>query len=514
MNGAATLVATMSKRAKTLALWVVLILLFVAIYSLLHDNTAKDSLPVVSYATLEKDINAGLVDHVHPAAGGLIVTKADGRRYRTTVKVDGALRASLFDRGVDVDDSPEPEQRSSPNFEAWLAVGLVLLAVLAVIVVVLRRVGARSAGNLLSLKKTTARLLSDKPTTRFTDVGGSAKAKEDLGDILDFLKHPERWKKGGARLPRGVLLEGPPGCGKTLLARALAGEAGASFFEVSATEFVELFVGVGAARVRDLFEEAAKKAPAIVFIDELDAIGRRRGAGAASLSHQEREQTLNQLLVSMDGFGPKARVVVVAATNRADVLDPALLRPGRFDARLSFPALTRDERAEILRIHTRNKPLAKGFDLERVAETTAGFTGSELEHVANQAALSATRRANRQKSESPEIVLADFDAVIAERTSRESRFDKLDVLLIESASQLSQPTGKVLARASLHDGSHVEGEIVWVDSAFLKIRQHGGAYALVSKKQIRRLEAIAGTEVAVIADVAADAWAGQPVDAG
>src|SRR5262249_39865154 len=205
------------------------------------------------------------------------------------------------------------------------------------------------------------------------------------------------------------------------------------------TEFVELFVGVGAARVRDLFEEAAKKSPAIVFVDEIDAVGRRRGAIAASLAHQEREQTLNQLLVSLDGFGPKARVVVLAATNRADVLDPALLRPGRFDARITFGPLTAEERLEVLVIHTKNKTLAKGTDLSLVAAMTDGYTGSDLEHVANGAALLATRRAGREGSSAPELQLRDFEAVVRERAARESRFDKLDVVFIESATQLGPP---------------------------------------------------------------------------
>jgi ATP-dependent Zn protease len=224
------------------------------------------------------------------------------------------------------DDAP-----SRSSSDTLLAMMLVVAVLVALAVVLVRRAG-QAGGNVFTLRKTTARLVGERPTTRFADVGGVKEAKERLADIVDFLRSPDRWHQAGARLPRGVLLEGPPGCGKTLLARALAGEASANFFEISATEFVELFVGVGAARVRDLFEVASKKEPAIVFIDELDAVGRRRGAGAVALAHQEREHTLNQLLVSMDGFGKKARVVVVAATNRADVLDPALLRPGRFDA--------------------------------------------------------------------------------------------------------------------------------------------------------------------------------------
>jgi cell division protease FtsH len=315
-------------------------------------------------------------------------------------------------------------------------------------------------------------------------------------------------------LPRGVLLEGPPGCGKTLLARALAGEADAAFFEVSATEFVELFVGVGAARVRDLFEEAAKKAPAIVFIDELDAIGRRRGAGsAASLSHQEREQTLNQLLVSLDGFRAKARVVVVAATNRADVLDPALLRPGRFDIRVQFAQLTADERREVLAIHLKNKGPTAALDLQSLAERTAGYTGAELELAVNRAAIAATRRARRDNQPTASIGMEDFVEALRDPPGRDRRFDKLDVLLIESGSQLAQPTGRVLVRADLTDSASVEGEVIWVDAMFLKLRQSNGQEALVSKSQIRRLQSLAGTEAARHGDLV-DGGAARVPDAG
>ena len=397
--------------------------------------------------------------------------------------------------------------------DTWLAFLLVFVVLVALFVVALRRVANRSGTGMLSLRNTTARLLSARPTTRFGDVGGAAHAKEQLADVVDFLRQPDRWLQAGARLPRGVLLEGPPGCGKTLLARALAGEASAAFFEVSATEFVELFVGVGAARVRDLFESAAKKAPSILFIDELDAIGRRRGAGAVGIAHQEREHTLNQLLVSMDGFGQKARVVVVAATNRADVLDPALLRAGRFDVRIAFSPLTLEERMEVLSIHGRGKPIAPGLDVAELASLADGFTGSDLEHLCNHAALKATRRARLENGRAAELTMDDFTAVISERAGRESRFDKLDAALIESASQLSQPTGRVLVRVSLEDGSLLEGELVWADSAFVKIREPRGTTVLVSKQQIRKLEATAGTD-RHHGEVVPDSWVGQRPDAG
>ncbi|MBE6893382.1 MAG: ATP-dependent zinc metalloprotease FtsH [Ruminococcaceae bacterium] len=230
----------------------------------------------------------------------------------------------------------------------------------------------------------------DKPTT-FKDVAGCKEEKEELEEIVQFLKHPNQFNALGARIPKGVLLMGQPGTGKTLLARAVAGEAGVPFFSISGSDFVEMFVGVGASRVRDLFGEAKKNAPAIIFIDEIDAVGRHRGAGLGG-GHDEREQTLNQLLVEMDGFGNNTGIIVMAATNRADILDPALLRPGRFDRQIVVGAPDVEGREAILKIHTRNKPLGPDVDLEVIAKSTAGFTGAELENLTNEAALLAARR--------------------------------------------------------------------------------------------------------------------------
>ena len=230
----------------------------------------------------------------------------------------------------------------------------------------------------------------DKPTT-FKDVAGCNEEKEELEEIVEFLKHPNQFNALGARIPKGVLLMGQPGTGKTLLAKAVAGEAGVPFFSISGSDFVEMFVGVGASRVRDLFGEAKKNAPAIIFIDEIDAVGRHRGAGLGG-GHDEREQTLNQLLVEMDGFGNNTGIIVMAATNRADILDPALLRPGRFDRQIVVGAPDVEGREAILKIHTRNKPLGPDVDLNVIAKSTAGFTGAELENLTNEAALLAARR--------------------------------------------------------------------------------------------------------------------------
>ena len=231
---------------------------------------------------------------------------------------------------------------------------------------------------------------SSRPTT-FSDVAGAQEEKEELAEIVDFLKNPGKFIDLGARIPKGVLLVGPPGTGKTLLARAVAGEAGVEFLSISGSDFVEMYVGVGASRVRDLFEQAKKVAPAIIFIDEIDAVGRQRGTGLGG-GHDEREQTLNQLLVEMDGFGTNQGVVVMAATNRADILDPALLRPGRFDRQVYVGLPDIRGREDILKIHVKNKPLAEDVDLKTVARGTSGFTGADLENLANEAALLAARR--------------------------------------------------------------------------------------------------------------------------
>jgi cell division protease FtsH len=265
------------------------------------------------------------------------------------------------------------------------------IAVALVLVFILRQ--AQSGGSqALSFGRSRAKLLSEnRPKVTFADVAGIEEAKEELGEVVEFLKYPKKFQALGARIPKGVLLLGPPGSGKTLLARAIAGEAGVPFFSISGSDFVEMFVGVGASRVRDLFEQAKKSAPCIVFIDEIDAVGRQRGAGLGG-GHDEREQTLNQLLVEMDGFDQNTGVILIAATNRPDVLDPALLRPGRFDRQIVVDRADVKGRAAILAVHSKNKPLSKEISLDTLAKRTPGFSGADLENLLNEAALLAARR--------------------------------------------------------------------------------------------------------------------------
>jgi len=307
------------------------------------------------------------------------------------------------------------------------------------------------------------RYTEDRPKVTFADVAGADEAKKDLTEVVDFLKHPSKYLEIGARIPRGVLLVGPPGTGKTLLARAVAGEAGAPFFHISGSEFVEMFVGVGASRVRDLFTQAKAAQPAIVFVDELDAVGRRRGAGLGAVN-DEREQTLNQLLVEMDGFDERQQVILLAATNRPDVLDPALLRPGRFDRQVVVPLPDWRGREGILRIHTRHLRLATDVNLERIARTATGLSGADLANLCNEAALGAARH-NRT-----EVTEQDFDQA----------WDKI-VLGAERAAMLTPHDRRVVA---YHEGGHAV--VAWLTPAADPVRKvtivpHGRALGVTEQ---------------------------------
>ncbi len=308
----------------------------------------------------------------------------------------------------------EPENEWGPILFSWI---LPLLLIVLLGVLIMRQMG-RAGSMVMSFGKSKAKIVAEKDTkTTFDDVAGCEEAKEELREIIEFLKNPKKFQSLGGKIPKGVLLMGPPGTGKTLIARAVAGEAGVPFFSISGSDFVEMFVGVGAARVRDLFNQAKVKAPCIVFIDEIDAVGRQRGAGIGG-GHDEREQTLNQLLVEMDGFDTQKGVIILAATNRPDVLDPALLRPGRFDRQVVIDTADVKGRLEILKVHTRGKPLAEDVNLEVIAKRTPGFTGADLANAVNEAALLAARK-DRKKITMPDFEEA-IDRVLAgpERKSR------------------------------------------------------------------------------------------------
>jgi len=290
-----------------------------------------------------------------------------------------------------------------PGWWAGLLTSLIPILLLVALFFFLMQQTQGGGNRVMSFGKSRARLHTDeKKKVTFADVAGAEEVKEELEEIVEFLKNPKKFQELGAKIPKGVLLFGPPGTGKTLLARAVAGEAGVPFFSISGSDFVEMFVGVGASRVRDLFEQAKKNAPCIVFVDEIDAVGRQRGAGLGG-GHDEREQTLNQLLVEMDGFSPNEGIIILAATNRPDILDPALLRPGRFDRQVVVDAPDVNGRKEILKVHVRGKPLDEGINLEVLARRTPGFTGADLANLANEAALLAARQ-NRKK-----VTMADLE---------------------------------------------------------------------------------------------------------
>ncbi len=335
------------------------------------------------------------------ANGGVSGQLTDGTAYRSQIPValqDNTVAPLLEQHHVQVTG----QGPASATLLSVIASFLPLLLFIGLFIFLGRRAGRQLAGGLGALTGSRAKLYdAEKPTTRFSDVAGYEGAKQEVAEVVDFLKHPNRYAKVGAIGPKGVLMVGPPGTGKTLMARAVAGEAGVPFFSVTGSSFVEIFVGVGASRVRDLFAEARKRAPAIVFIDEIDAIGARRGG--AIVSNDEREQTLNQLLAEMDGFDPSAGVVVIAATNRPETLDPALLRPGRFDRQVEIPLPNLKERAAILAVHAKGKKLGPDVDLLVVARGTPGFSGADLANLLNEAAIVAVR-ANRDT-----VTADDFD---------------------------------------------------------------------------------------------------------
>ncbi|MFJ3879732.1 ATP-dependent zinc metalloprotease FtsH [Streptomyces sp. NPDC090077] len=365
--------------------------------------------PTISYTEFSKQVADGNVSKIYSKGDAiqgelknkqpLPGDKGDYTKFVTQrpAFADDQLWSSLTSKGVTVTASPVVVQRS---FLANLLISLApMLLLVGLWLLIARRMGSAMGGMGALGRKGPPKpveLEAGAPRTTFDDVAGIDEVEGELNDVVDFLKNPQQYRDMGARMPGGVLLAGPPGTGKTLLARAVAGEAGVPFFSASASEFIEMIVGVGASRVRELFTEARKVAPAIVFIDEIDTIGRVRGGGAAMGGHDEREQTLNQILTEMDGFSGSEGVVVLAATNRADVLDPALTRPGRFDRTVVVSPPDRDGREAILRIHTRDIPLAPGVDLAQVARTTPGMTGAELANLANEAALLAVKRKQRQ----------------------------------------------------------------------------------------------------------------------
>ena len=374
----------------------IFILLLGALLGMVWTSSLNQVQDNYTVGALQQDLEEGLVtgavigQNAETPTGSVTVSLSDGRnRTAYVTNVEDAI--DLLEQ-YDID----PLVRDVPQ-ESWFMNYMLPVLVMAAVIMIFfvmmmnaQNAGAGASGNkMMNFGKSRARMSTGKDNKiTLKDVAGLKEEKEDLEEIIDFLREPSKYTKVGARIPKGVLLEGPPGTGKTLLAKAIAGEANVPFFSISGSDFVEMFVGVGASRVRDLFEDAKKNSPCIVFIDEIDAVARRRGTGMGG-GHDEREQTLNQLLVEMDGFGVNEGIIVLAATNRVDILDPAILRPGRFDRKIAVGAPDVGGREDILKLHARNKPLAEDVDLKQVAQTTAGFTGADLENLLNEAAILA-----------------------------------------------------------------------------------------------------------------------------
>ena len=382
----------MNNFGKNLALWIIIGLLLVALFNLFQNAGQPGPQTSVAYSEFIAAVEAGRVDEVQIKGDQITGTYRDGRSFSTFSPGD----ANLFDRleGSGVRVTAVPDDSNQPSLLSILLSWFPMLLLIGVWIFFMRQMQS-GGGKAMGFGKSKAKLLTEKQgRVTFDDVAGIDEAKVELEEVVEFLKDPQKFQRLGGKIPKGVLLVGPPGTGKTLTARAVAGEANVPFFTISGSDFVEMFVGVGASRVRDMFEQGKKNAPCIIFIDEIDAVGRHRGAGLGG-GNDEREQTLNQLLVEMDGFEANEGVIIIAATNRPDVLDPALLRPGRFDRQIVVPNPDVLGREKILKVHMRKVPLAPNVDPKVIARGTPGFSGADLANLVNEAALLAARRGLR-----------------------------------------------------------------------------------------------------------------------
>ncbi len=384
----------MNQFYKNISLWLVIVLMMVMLYNIFNQQQAGQS--DIGYSEFLSLVEDGRIQSVVLQGQDLYITDSSGQRFKSFAPDDGELIQVLRANGVSIKAKPPAE---SSWFMSIVVSWLPMIVLIGVWIFFMRQMqGGGGGGKALSFGKSRARLMDDKgEKVTFANVQGIDEAKEELTEVVDFLKNPNKYTRLGGRIPKGVLLVGNPGTGKTLLSRAVAGEAGVPFFTISGSDFVEMFVGVGASRVRDLFAQGKKNAPCIIFIDEIDAVGRQRGAGLGG-GHDEREQTLNQLLVEMDGFESNEGVILMAATNRADVLDPALLRPGRFDRQVVVDMPDIKGREGILRVHMKKSPLGDDVDPSVLAKGTPGFSGADLENLCNEAALLAAKRDHEKLS--------------------------------------------------------------------------------------------------------------------
>ncbi len=437
----------MNSAVKNIIFWVVMAVTALLIWAVVKSSTGEH-VRDLTFTEFTTEVNKDDIRDVTITGTDVTGTfKKDNSHFRTTIPANYPdLYKTLQDKNVNT----IIKDNSGSSWMTWLANGLPMILILGLWIFIMRQM--QSGGNkALSFGKSRARLLSSQQKkVTFKDVAGVEEAKEELGEIIEFLREPQKFQKLGGRIPKGVLLVGPPGTGKTLLARAIAGEANVPFFSISGSDFVEMFVGVGASRVRDLFEQGKKNAPCIIFIDEIDAVGRHRGAGLGG-GHDEREQTLNQLLVEMDGFESNEGVILIAATNRPDVLDPALLRPGRFDRRVVVPRPDVGGREAILKVHTKKIPLAEDVDISVLARGTPGFSGADLANLINEGALFAARQ-NRKT-----VMMADFETskdkvlmgaerksmILSEEEKRNTAYHEAGHALVASVVPYADPLHKV-----------------------------------------------------------------------
>ncbi|MBF8280854.1 MAG: ATP-dependent metalloprotease FtsH [Candidatus Magasanikbacteria bacterium] len=456
----------MKQFLKNFIILVIVLLVLAGVVSSFQINKPKNE--NVNYTTLVSQISEGKVKKIDILGDRAAVTLNDGTEEIVLKENQDSLSTTLKNFGVGPEELKKIpiEVKNDRGASYW--VGTLLPFLLPILFVGLllwfmaRQVSGANA-RALGFGQSTARETKPEegPKVTFADVAGMKESKQELEEVVEFLKNPKRFTEMGAKIPKGVLLMGPPGSGKTLLARAVAGQAGVPFLHMSGSEFVEMFVGVGASRVRSLFQRAKKIAPAIVFIDEIDAVGRRRGAGLGG-SHDEREQTLNQILVEMDGFEPNSGVIVISATNRPDVLDPALLRPGRFDRRVTIILPDINEREEILKIHAKNKPLAEEVSLRVIAERTPGFSGADLANLLNEASILAVRREKTQVAtdeilESIEKVLLGPERrshVISEKERRITAYHEAGHALVSHALPRTDPIRKLSIISRGHAGGY------------------------------------------------------------
>lgn len=391
-----------------------LLIIIVAIWMIDYYSASTVSKTDITYSAFMKHVQQDEVKQVTIVDNVISGKLADGKDFSTVAPNDDTLIPTLRARDIEIKAELPPQ----PPWWTTILSSLLPMLLIVGIWFMLMQQSQGGGGRVMNFGKSRARRYDeDNIKITFKDVAGADEAKQELEEVVEFLKHPKKYNDLGAKIPKGVLLYGPPGTGKTLLAKAVAGEAGVPFFSISGSDFVEMFVGVGASRVRDLFEQAKKSAPCIVFIDEIDAVGRQRGAGLGG-GHDEREQTLNQLLVEMDGFGANEGIIMIAATNRPDILDPALLRPGRFDRQIVVDRPDIKGRQEILKVHVKGKPISQEVELDVIARRTPGFTGADLSNLVNEAALMATRK-NKNKIEMPEMEEAAERVIMGpERRSR------------------------------------------------------------------------------------------------